>query len=151
MDPYEGESDGDEVLRAVADKNICKRPVPPTTMPEKIQAIMKDCLDDDPTVRPSFHELDMRFDRVPTRDFGATHGSVSSQEAALEDIFPTNIVEALKAGHQTDAEYHDLVTVYVIQILRQSYDQNETQIFCLLDLDQSSCRRGTEYCFVAIA
>lgn len=111
-DPYQGE-DAREVLQAVADKKICKRPVPPAAMSDKLRSIMKDCLEDDPTQRPSFHELDMRLDRVPLADFQVISASSSVNEASFYERFPPQIAEVMKGGGQPPAEYKDMITLYV--------------------------------------
>ena len=96
----------------MADKNIRKRPLPPAKMPENVASIMKDCLDEDPTQRPSFNKLDMRIDRVPVGDLEvATDSSPQIQEASLGELFPPHIVEAISAGRQASTEYKDMVTM----------------------------------------
>ena len=62
-DPYEGEKAGD-VLRLVADKSVRKRPVPPRHMPDPVKALMKDCIEDEAELRPSFEEIDTRLKRI---------------------------------------------------------------------------------------
>ena len=62
-DPYEGQPARD-VLRAVADPLIRKRPPPPNHMPDALKALMTDCLDDDPEKRPTFEEIDTRLRRI---------------------------------------------------------------------------------------
>ena len=99
-----------DVLQAVADRSVCKRPVPPSTMPENNQSIMKDFLEDDATQRPSFNELDMRLERVPLSDMDVPFVASQVKEASLQDIFPPHIAEAMNAGRQTSAEYKNEVT-----------------------------------------
>ncbi|CAB9515403.1 activated protein kinase catalytic subunit alpha-1 (Partial), partial [Seminavis robusta] len=56
-DPYDGENPL-EVLCAVANKAVNKRPPLPPTCPPKAQTLMMECLVGDPRRRPTFEELD---------------------------------------------------------------------------------------------
>ena len=93
-DPYEGE-DAEEVVRLVADKKAKKRPPAPHAMPEKMKALMSDCLEDDPDKRPDFEELDTRLKRIDAES-AASAPSKKGSSLSLFDIFPRHIAEALR-------------------------------------------------------
>mmetsp|Transcript_20453 Transcript_20453/g.38776 ORF Transcript_20453/g.38776 Transcript_20453/m.38776 type:complete len:1185 (-) Transcript_20453:69-3623(-) len=114
-DPYEGEIAA-EVLHAVADKNICKRPVLPSYVPDMIKHVMIDCLQHEPSQRPSFNELGMRLERVDFHDFEKTVLYPPRYEASVSDIFPRHIAKAINEGRQTQPEQRDIVTVLLADI-----------------------------------
>ena len=92
-DPYEGE-DLQEVLSLVADKTVQKRPVAPSHMPDPLQSVMRDCLEDDPQARPSFQEIEdrlKRFDAGKINQPGVGNmrkGRMRMSSVSLFDIFP---------------------------------------------------------------
>jgi serine/threonine protein kinase len=108
-DPYEGERSRD-VLRAVADKNVRKRPPDPQTMPAQIKSLMSDCLEEEPEKRPSFEELDMRLKRIDSESV-APFQSKAKSHVSLFDIFPRHVAEALRDGRKVEAEHKDVVTM----------------------------------------
>ena len=114
-DPYEGEL-AEDVLRAVADKSIRKRPVAPPSMPAQMKALMIDCLEEDPTKRPSFEELDTRMKRVDVETVVQGQDSKKTQ-ISLFDIFPRHIAEALRDGRTVEAEHRDAVTIFFSDIV----------------------------------
>jgi serine/threonine protein kinase len=116
-DPYEGENAKD-VLRAVADPNIQKRPPVPLSMPDKIVSLMRDCVEEDQEKRPTFEELDMRIKRIDAEsaEAGSTTTKNKSQ-VSLFDIFPRHIAEALRDGRKVEAEHKDCVTIFFSDIV----------------------------------
>lgn len=115
-DPYEGE-DPSDVLRLVADKHIQKRPPVPSHMPDKVKALMADCLEEDAENRPSFEELDLRLKRVHTETADTGFMSVKPSNVSLFDIFPRHIAEALRDGRAVEAEHKDSVTIFFSDIV----------------------------------
>ena len=117
-EPYEGE-DPAEVLPQVIDRNIQKRPrVPPNCKPE-LQAMMTECLRDDPKCRPDFRELDERLKREQLQEIKPTSNRFkesSLKNASFDDNFPSHIAEALEDGRSIEPESHDCVTVVCIRI-----------------------------------
>jgi hypothetical protein len=109
-EPYEGEHPR-EVLRAVADKNVRKRPGVPTNMPIPIQSLMMECLEDEVDKRPTFEEIDIRLKRIDTET--ATSGQPSpGGKLSLFDIFPRHIAEALQEGRKVEPEHKECVTIF---------------------------------------
>ena len=114
-DPYDDEKDGKEVLRLVADKKIQKRPPVPGSMPDKVKALMGDCLEDDATKRPSFEEVDMRLKRIDAETASPTMpslGGKNSSQISLFDIFPQHIAQALQRGQTVEPEHKECVTIF---------------------------------------
>lgn len=106
--PYEGEIAA-EVLKAVADKNIRKRPLAPASMPEKVKSVYTDCIEDDKNLRPSFEELDTRLKRIGIE---IAEEIPSKPKVSLFDIFPRHVAEALRDGRKPEAEHKDCVTIF---------------------------------------
>ena len=106
-DPYEGEKPKD-VLEAVANKNIRKRPPSPPGIPEKIKSLMLDCLEDEASSRPSFEELDTRLKRIDTE---IAEQTPPKTQLSLFDIFPRHVAEALRDGRKPEAEHKEVVTM----------------------------------------
>ena len=78
-------------------------------MPEKIKALMSDCLEDEADQRPSFQELDMRLKRIDAESAGQS-APVKSQ-VSLFDIFPRHVAEALRDGRKVEAEHKECATM----------------------------------------
>ena len=115
-EPYEGENPLD-VLHLVADKNVSKRPGVPANMPIPIQTLMGDCLEEDPEVRPSFEEMDIRLKRINAETANPAQLAGKSSHVSLFDIFPRHIAEALQAGRKVEAEHKDCVTIFFSDIV----------------------------------
>lgn len=117
-DPYEDDMDAMEVLRLVADKSVRKRPPVPRNMPEKVKALMADCLEDDAEQRPTFEEVDTRLKRI---DAELTSSQASKKgttgQVSLFDIFPRHIAEALSRGETTEPEHKECVTIFFSDIV----------------------------------
>jgi serine/threonine protein kinase len=102
-EPYEGENP-DEVLKALADKDVHKCPTIPTSTPPLISSLMVDCFNADPNLRPSVQELDIRLKRLeaesvtPTGVEYMSHGRKTSGDMLLDDMFPKHVADALRAG-----------------------------------------------------
>jgi hypothetical protein len=118
-DPYEGENIH-EVLLEVADKTIRKRPILPANVPEQINHIMIDCLQDEANQRPTFNELDLRLERVDLFDFEKEVLSPRRKEAAPLERFPARLAKSISEGRPIQPEHKDVVTVYVSSVARQT-------------------------------
>jgi len=118
-DPYEGEEDAMEVLRAVRDKNVRKRPPFHPNMCGQVASLMSDCIEDDPELRPTFEEIDTRLRRVDaaTIDPGEVAAMNSSSTVSLFDIFPRHIAEALRDGKTIEPEHKNAVTIFFSDIV----------------------------------
>ena len=116
-DPYEGQPARD-VLRAVADPLIRKRPPPPSHMPTAMKALMADCLDDNPEKRPTFEEIDTRLRRIDAEAaLTASTSNVKNSHVSLFDIFPRHVAEALRDGRKVEPEHKDVVTIFFSDIV----------------------------------
>eukprot|EP00594_Rhizosolenia_setigera_P005967 CAMPEP_0178950414 /NCGR_PEP_ID=MMETSP0789-20121207/6639_1 /TAXON_ID=3005 /ORGANISM="Rhizosolenia setigera, Strain CCMP 1694" /LENGTH=1268 /DNA_ID=CAMNT_0020631137 /DNA_START=75 /DNA_END=3882 /DNA_ORIENTATION=- len=125
-DPYEGE-DYKYLLRDICDPSINKRPEVPPAMPPVIANLMKECLDKDPSCRPSFDELDLRLKRfdVDTVEPGQMVLSRQTKNERLNvrssmvlfDIFPKHIAKALQEGRRVEPESHDMITIFFSDIV----------------------------------
>jgi guanylate cyclase len=104
-----------EVLKAVSDRNIKLRPPAPRHMPDQVKAIMADCVDDNPELRPSFEELDTRLKRVDAELLNT--GNSKSSQVSLFDIFPRHVAEALRDGRTVEPEHKDSVTIFFSDIV----------------------------------
>ena len=118
-DPYDGE-DADEVLRLVADRAVRKRPPPPLHMSETIKALMRDCVEDDPSHRPICDELDTRLKRIDAESLDSDQQNKKSAQVSLFDIFPRHIAEALRDGRTVEAEHKESVTIFFSDIVGMS-------------------------------
>lgn len=111
-DPYEGE-DSKAILRQIAEEG--KRPPFPHNMCDKVKSLMSDCVEDDPSKRPSFEELDTRLKRI---DIESLCSSKKAKPAlSLLDIFPRHVANALHAGQRVEPEHRDCVTVFFSDIV----------------------------------
>lgn len=107
--PYQGENPK-ETLRLIADKRAQHRPPMPTSCPDDVGLLMRQCLDDDPTTRPTAefaHEL------FRTRQSEAT----KRREELLYKFFPPSIAAALRDGRKLEPEVHQSVTVFFADIV----------------------------------
>eukprot|EP00934_Nitzschia_sp_Nitz4_P007313 Nitzschia sp. Nitz4//scaffold596_size2553//2//1309//NITZ4_009288-RA/size2553-processed-gene-0.1-mRNA-1//-1//CDS//3329555068//7303//frame0 len=118
-DPYEGE-DPVEVLRDIMDRSIKKRPSMTNDIPPQIQALMAECYRDDPSLRPSFEELDIRLRREEASAVEPSQKPKSngnSGHISLHDIFPKHVADALEAGQTVEPEQRDCVTIFFSDII----------------------------------
>lgn len=113
-EPYEGENIN-EVLRAVADKHIRKRPPIPSNMPTDIKALMSDCLKDEPEMRPTFEEMDIRLRRFDADTLSPFQPKPKS--LSLFDIFPQHVAKALQDGRKVEPEHKEMVTIFFSDIV----------------------------------
>jgi hypothetical protein len=114
--PYEGEKLV-KVLHDLKIPDINKRPPVPASCPDKIGNLMKDCLLEDPALRPSFEEIDLMLQRLSVENVepGELHLSAYARKELkakrannlLFDVFPPHIAEALRDGRKVEAESHD--------------------------------------------
>eukprot|EP00804_Cyclotella_cryptica_P004550 CCRYP_006905-RB/>CCRYP_006905-RB protein AED:0.04 eAED:0.04 QI:102/1/1/1/0.8/0.66/6/1055/1315 len=127
-DPYHDDADDIRiVLMQVCDPKINKRPPVPLACPDTIGVIMRECLDGDPSVRPTFEELDLRLRRervenVEPGDMRLTVQIKSSDhlnraESFIYEIFPRHIADALKEGRKVEPEHHECVSVFFSDIV----------------------------------
>ncbi|KAL3909213.1 MAG: hypothetical protein SGARI_002712 [Bacillariaceae sp.] len=121
--PYEGEH-FETVLREVCDPEINKRPsLPEGSCPVEIQAMMADCLETDPTKRPTFEELDLRLKKLdvdsvhPGGLMQSLRQQQSDDESLLFEVFPPHIAKALREGRRVEPEHKDMVTLFFCDIV----------------------------------
>lgn len=128
-DPYEGEGSFRTILTQICDPTIQKRPPTPSSCPDTIGVIMRECLDGDPTARPSSEELDLRLrrERVENVEPGDMHLTVQSKNNAdrmrrgdsiINEMFPPHIADALREGRKVEPEHHECVTVFFSDIVK---------------------------------
>ena len=129
-DPYEGD-DGDDfrvILTKICDKKINKRPPVPDSCPDTIGVMMRECLDTDPSARPSSEELDLRLrrERVENVEPGDMHLTVRTQKSLrtsksdadlINMMFPEHIAKALQEGRKIEAEHHECVSVFFSDVV----------------------------------
>lgn len=134
-DPYEDE-DAEEVLKLVCDKKIKKRPPAPKNMPEKVKSVMADCVEDDPAIRPTFEELNVRLKRIKGEEGGPSQPRNKASSVSLFDIFPRHIAEALRDGHTVEAEHKESVTIFfsdIVGFTKISSELDPRKVASLLD------------------
>jgi serine/threonine protein kinase len=121
-DPYEDDRDSfEEVLIQIANPSIRKRPIVPRTMPEAIKALMTDCLEDDPSKRPTMEEIDTRLKRIDAEAATmAQPGFRDTTQVSLFDIFPKHVAQALQEGRTVEPEHKDCVTIFFSDIVGKS-------------------------------
>ena len=124
-EPYADENPK-EVLRLVADKVVNKRPPVPTECPPKIAALMKECLDAEPSARPTFEEIDLRLKRMSTENVDPSEAHLPMQGRLLQasrannllyELFPPHIAQALRDGRKVEQENHECVTIFFSDIV----------------------------------
>ena len=115
-DPYDGEVPS-SVLFAVMESN--KRPPVPSNMPESIAAIMKECLQADPSLRPTAQELDDRLKRIQKDTTTGENKPLKPKNSniSLFDVFPRHIAEALRDGRTIEPEHKDCITLFFSDIV----------------------------------
>ena len=118
-DPYDDDGDARVVLQEVADKAVKKRPPFPRDMPEAIKSLMSDCLEDDPSKRPSYEELDTRLKRIDAdqAELAGSKNRRSNAHISLFDIFPRHVAEALEKGQTVNPEHKDSVCIFFSDII----------------------------------
>jgi len=144
-EPYEGE-DPQMALRQVCDPNINKRPPIPKTCPPKMTAIMTECVHVESKLRPSFEEIDDRLKRLDTDAVEPGLNMISKQlskmnnanknERLLLEVFPENIAHALREGRKIEPEHHEMVTVFLSDIVgytKISSNLSPTKVSDMLD------------------
>eukprot|EP00934_Nitzschia_sp_Nitz4_P006661 Nitzschia sp. Nitz4//scaffold85_size83877//9444//12857//NITZ4_005217-RA/size83877-processed-gene-0.133-mRNA-1//-1//CDS//3329559101//6651//frame0 len=117
-DPYDGEK-LEIVLREVMDPEINKRPPFPSNMPGPFQALMHECLEADPELRPTATELDSRLKRINTDLMAETNRPLrpKNSNVSLFDIFPRHVAEALRDGRTVEPEHKDCITLFFSDIV----------------------------------
>ena len=85
-------------------------------MPAPIKLLMDDCLQEDPEMRPSFEELDLRLKRIDA-ETATPLGNKAQPQVSLFDVFPRHIAEALRDGRKVEPEHRDQVTIFFSDIV----------------------------------
>jgi len=127
-DPYVGEN-YKEVLKLIADQVVSKRPPVPPSCPQLVVSIMKECLVDEASKRPSFEELDQRLKRLDpsTVEPGkmimslqrqkAERESMNAGNARLYESFPKHVADSIIAGRKVEPESFPVVTIFFSDIV----------------------------------
>lgn len=116
-EPYD-DDDGSskDILAQIADRAMQKRPPFPRNMTDSVRLLMKDCLGDDPTERPSFEEIDSRLKRINHEAQEAAQAA-AKRNVSLTDVFPKHIADKLARGETVEAEHKDCVTIFFSDIV----------------------------------
>ena len=124
-DPYEGE-EYEDVIRAVADPEVNKRPPIPSSMPAEVTALLyTPALQADPKSRPSFQEISAFLKRFqadnvdPGQQIKHTR-RLSNGDASrrlLDEIFPPHIAQALRDGRKVEPEHFECVTIFFSDVV----------------------------------
>ena len=114
--PYDGE-ECHEVLEAIIDPAICKRPPVPPGCPVKIEILMNDCIENEPPMRPSFEEINMQLRRMNMEAASAASAISDHTEALLNDVFPKHVAEALRQGKPVKPEHHECVSIFFSDVV----------------------------------
>lgn len=96
-------------MRLIADKEANHRPPVPTSCPPDVGELMRNCLVDDVTKRPTAEHA---HDLFKTRKSEAAKRS----EALLSELFPPSVAAALRDGRKLEPEVHQSVTVFFLDI-----------------------------------
>lgn len=125
QDPYFGE-DPLDVLEAVSDAAQHKRPDVPSACAPEVAVLMRDCWQEDPSLRPACDEIDRRLKAlaVASADAGAWSLGMRSPvlrrgktNELLNDVFPPHVAEALRAGRKVEPESREVVTIFFSDIV----------------------------------
>lgn len=119
-DPYDGE-EFTSTIHKVCDPNVNKRPPVPKSMPPEVSSLLyTSCLDVDPSVRPTFTELDVFLKRFQAENVApgeqSNNGqrtrrkSLESARRLLDEIFPPHVAAALREGRKVEPEHFDCVS-----------------------------------------
>jgi guanylate cyclase, other len=126
--PYQGEK-FDDVIRDIRDPNIRKRPGTPVSMPSQITELMNECIGENPSARPTFHDIDYRMklftvgDVEPTKIYQSIQkkklwdGNLTAAETVLLDMFPKHVAKSLSQGHKVKPEHFNPVTIFFSDIV----------------------------------
>ena len=140
--PYEGEQFR-EVLYKVCDRRVNKRPTIEASFPPKMVAIMKKCWSKDATSRPNAVSLDVTLMEMTARDADPLETKALDPlkgQKVYEDLFPSHIAAALRAGKKVEPEQHDLVTVFFSEIdgfsdISQAMSPEKGELACCITLN----------------
>ena len=140
-DPYFGE-DYKHVLRLVRDPVACKRPPIPPHCPEAIAMTMIDCLDNDPSRRPTFESLDLRMKRLELKDVELRNvGKQQTKEDDMYKRFPSHVADALRDGRRVEPESREMVSVGFCGFVRLEDIRNELPATKIVSLMQRTYER----------
>lgn len=117
-EPYKGE-DALTVLKEVADPEKQKRPPVPDACPTWVRSLFMDCLQEVPSQRPEFEEIDIRLKRANAKNVepGVKDSLRMKKIISLHDIFPRHIADKLEKGSAIEPEHHESVTVFFSDIV----------------------------------
>jgi serine/threonine protein kinase len=136
--PYEGRSPGAVLDLVKAAGGL--RPEIPEACPPLVEAMMIECWQHDPALRPSFEALGCRVSIVSLDQFtshllakvsqrqahpaGPATGSFLQRDRAdrranlvLHDVFPRHVAEALVSGRKVEPEFRDSVTIFFSDVV----------------------------------
>lgn len=123
-DPYDDDIEYSFVLRNIADPDVSLRPTLPKTCPPVIVSLMKECVVNDPDLRPPFHEIDKRFRRIDAESvdpgesrFSALQKKSMRSEDLLYKVFPKHVADALRDGRTIDPDKIDLACIFFSDIV----------------------------------
>lgn len=122
-EPYEGE-DAKTVLADIMDRNKKKCPPIPKVCPAPLASVMEECFCENPSLRPSYEEIDMRLRRfnADSVEPGETQWSAHYRKAArnedlLFQVFPRHVAEALRDGREPEPDKRENVGVFFSDIV----------------------------------
>ena len=123
--PYEDEEeDRDLILREICDPVVNRRPTVPTTMPNRVAALIHDCLVANPSERPTMDEIASRIRRFTSRDVAPMkprgNHSDDDESRIFQDLlkrFPRHIAEDLRDGRQVSPQNHECATIFVANVV----------------------------------
>jgi serine/threonine protein kinase len=145
--PYQGET-FDDVIRDIRDPNVRKRPGIPASMPSQIIDLMNACIDESPTVRSSFQDIDFRMKLFtvanvePTQIYQSIQkkklwdGNLTAAETVLLDMFPKHVAKSLSQGHKVKPEHFNPVTIFfsdIVGLTQISSEMSPLQVSDMLD------------------
>lgn len=116
LDPYEG-LDPATVLEQIVDPEICLRPEIPSACPDEVRSLLKSCLCDDPSRRPTSGEIDVRLGRAVAEEVAPTIHRRQKSHMSLHDIFPEKVARALEEGRDVEPDHREEVTIFFSDIV----------------------------------
>jgi len=103
---------------------VDKRPFVPSSMPQSVVQMMRDCWHKLAGLRPSFEEIERRLKTLTPSTCEPLFMSAKrdlkeqmSTDAVLYDVFPPHIADALRNGQKIEPERRDMVTIFFSDIV----------------------------------